>query len=246
MWKIDAVGGPLLAALAPIAIADEDRADLGRDRWRRAGFRLVMVPASLAESIEADLPHADAMRRVELGQPTRWMPLASSAVPPGTPLRTASGDRRAPDGRLELLVRAWAEPSLRDDRAFRVELAVGSLSPQPARPREVFAGLLRSVSIPEGLALVVLPAPPEEEWTEPAPIADSDAGEVGPEQAAPVAPGGLAPLPVPGANDSMPTQGPAPPEARSVGETLLITPPVLGPRPLPARREVLVLIPRWP
>lgn len=243
-------------AFAPHAIEAEATPDPERDRWRRAGFRLVAIPVALAETTEPSLPHADAVRRIDLGQPTRWSPLATKRLPEGTMMRVPGGPQRFTAGRLELLTRAWPEPTVRNEPSFRVELAVG-WSPATQHPprRRLLAGLTSSLSIPQGMALAVLPARPEEEWTEAITKEHTESDTTpgvgpGPADGEHAAHSGLAPLLPPGLTaltaEAGPEPGPEPHPFESVGEALLIAPAVMGDRPVPARREVFVLIPRWP
>lgn len=251
VWRIDAVGGPLRSAITPHTLDANAGSDAQSRRWRRAGFRVVEIPASLAESVEPGLPHADALRHLWLGQPTQWTRLAMAAVHDVTAIDTSTGHRDPGSGRVELLTRSWIEPEANAGRVFRIEIAVG-WTPQHSEGRfrrEILDGLFLSRSIARGRALLLVPAPPDEDWTNPVtPPERTPDVEVGPMDSIEIhtPDPGIAPLPAPGASQQDHDTGPTPPSGRSIGEFLLMTPAVLGESPLPARREVFVLIPRWP
>lgn len=232
VWTVHASRAPVLSLFAPHALGGSRLGPGDRARWQASGFRLVEIPVSEAEALESALPHADAVRRLSLGQPTRWTRLAGT--PPGRPGET-------PGGPLELVTRAWPEPHLREGRVFRVELAL-------ADPSGTGAPLLLSHTLPEGLALAIVPAAPGEDWITPSFEAPAESPRAGPEPTQPAPDsGGVAPLPAPGAAPPPPPEDPAPlpPPPRTAGEAMLITPAQPAPHPRPARREVIVLIPRW-
>jgi hypothetical protein len=232
VWSVHASRAPVLGLFAPHALAESRLGPGERARWRASGFRLVEIPVPDAEALESVLPHADAVRRLALGQPTRWTRLA------GTPPARA-GD--TPTDPLELVTRAWPEPHLREGRVFRVELAL-------VDPSGADAPLLLSHTLPEGLALAIVPAAPDEDWIAPAPEPAGDGIGTGPDPGdTPPETGGIAPLPAPGAATPTPPEQPAPlpPPPRTAGEAMLITPARPAPHPRPPRREVIVLIPRW-
>lgn len=245
VWRVVAVGGPTLQSLADYAEQVAQNSEL--ERWSESGLRLIEIPIELVVTLEAGLPHVDAVRRHWLGQPTRWSRLASAPSP------APPSDLLSPGpGRVELLTRCWAEPGLRSGQGFRVELAV-AWSPASARSasgREQIPDLYLSRHIPVGRALAIVPAAPGEDWSplEPAPPGEGEPGpdierEHDPEDEGVAALPAPAPAPGPDRDDPA---GPILPSPPSVGERMLMTPAVLGDRPVPARRDVFVLVPRWP
>jgi len=250
IWVVDATGAPLMRALAPHALADSRLPAETAARWRESGFRLVDLPADEADRIERALPHADAVRRLALGQPTAWARLASAPVSRSAAVVSAAGLRAERSGRYELLTRAWPEPEVRGDRAFRVEVTL-AWRPDTGGDPEVVDRLLVSLTVPAGRALAIVPAGPDEPWitAEPAGPRPGDPGTPGPAGPDTEAPKseGVAPLPPPRTETPTPVAtGPVDAPARTLGEAMLISPPELGALPRPARREVFVLVPRWP
>ncbi len=253
-WRIaatGAAGGALHRALA----SDAAREPPDAERWSRAGIRLRMIPRSEVDPLEATLPHVDAVKHAALGQPTTWTPLASAPLAPGRRIDTPGGERTFPrGGRLELLVRGWDAPEIRGGASIHVELALAWSPPGPGRP-EVVDRLISSVSIGPDEALVIAATTPADDPpppTIPPPRADGPP-ETGPrpdEAAAPPGDAGIAPLPAPTAptaptdrDKPEPIPGPRPPPPDTIGDLLLVTPAVLGDHPVPARLNVIVLIP---
>lgn len=162
LWTIDATLGPFLIDLGAEALYGEGPPAADRAAWREAGLRLIEVPADRIDEFEAIAPHAEAVRRVWLGQPTRWTPIASRDA--------TEVERRSIPGSagstLQLLARSWIEPDVRRGPVFRVELALartfrdGRGTPRP----ELMSGMLMSHTLEPGRALLLVPANPTEVW----------------------------------------------------------------------------------
>ena len=259
-WTIDPLGAPLGRALAAYAVGLErvgEGEPLPPDAiraWRDQGFRLVEIPTALVEELEATLPHVDAVRRVWIGQPTRWTDLATRALPSDG---GALGGRPVPV-RATLAVRSWIEPGVRR-RPVRVELALTGVPLDGSDARAiVLRDLLVAHRLEPGSALVIVPASPDEIW-----ITGQGAGVPGGsdarEPAGPAAPGetdagdglpiGVAPLAPPGAEPSSASGdgagpiGPRPELPRSLGESMLMAPGAVRSAPPRASREALVIVP---
>jgi len=164
LWTIDATLGPFLIDLGAESLYGEGPPAADRAAWREAGLRLIEVPADRIDEFEAIAPHAEAVRRVWLGQPTRWTPIASRDA--------TEAERRSIPGSagstLQLLARSWIEPDVRRGPVFRVELALartfrdGRGVPRP----ELLDGMLMSHTLEPGRALLLVPANPSEIWAE--------------------------------------------------------------------------------
>lgn len=275
LWTIDATLGPFLIDLGAESLYGEGPPAADRAAWREAGLRLIEVPADRIDEFEAIAPHAEAVRRVWLGQPTRWTPIASRDA--------TEVERRSIPGSagstLQLLARSWIEPDVRRGPVFRVELALartfrdGRGVPRP----ELLDGMLMSHTLEPGRALLLVPANPSEIWAErgpddepgreseqlPEPMPDpAEAGTVG--QADELEVAGLRPPPTdagrsrdPERTDGRvegpgngPIAGPVLPAyetGRTIGESLLLRPAQLtGAGPVPARRTAVAIVPNWP
>lgn len=161
-WSIDPLGAPLSSALTPYTIetAPEGIPIADVQAWRDQGFRLVEVPVPVIDQLETTLPHIDSIRRVWLGQPTRWSEVAARALADD---RGALGGQATPV-RAELSVRSWLEPGVRR-RPIRVELAfTGRPLDRSKSPPLLLGDLFLSHRLAPGVALAIVPAAPDELW----------------------------------------------------------------------------------
>ncbi len=255
-WTIDPLGAPVARALAAYEVGLASPAGGLRvadtQPWREQGFRLVEIPVELAAQLEATLPHVDAVRRVWLGQPTRWSDLATRALPSDG---GALGGRPVPV-RATLAVRSWIEPGVRR-RPIRLELALTGvpLDGTDSRPI-VLRDLLLTHRLESGVALAIVPAPPDEVWlpgdgalpdpTAPPETAGPDAPDETPART-PHGELGVATLDPPGSTPGAPAPepqaGPVLPLPTSLGESMLMDAGRIRSTPPRASREVLVIIP---
>lgn len=160
-WTIDPLGGPLARALATQIEAEGDTLpDASTAKWRARGFRVVEIPIELVASLEASLPHVDSVRRLWLGQPTAWTPLATRRLESD---RGLLGARPTPV-RASLVVRSWIEPGVRRP-PVRVELALSGVPLDGTGASAILMdGLLLERRLEPGRALIVVPVAPGEIW----------------------------------------------------------------------------------
>ena len=161
-WTVDPLGGPIGRALAEYA-SDGVSGGLdprARKRWREHGFRLVEVPVEAVGVLEDELPHVDAVQRLWLGQPTVWTGLATRRLESDGGVL---GGRPTPV-RAALVVRSWVEPGVRRG-PIRVELALSG-TPLDGRGSSplLMNELLLTHRLDPGMALAIVPAPPDESW----------------------------------------------------------------------------------
>ena len=174
IWTIDPLGAPLSGSIAPFESGSAfgeglDPADTGV--WRDQGFRILEIPVELVGELESTLPHVDAVRRLWLGQPLKWAGLASRTIESDG---GALGGRPTPV-RVMLSVRSWIEPGIRR-RPIRAEFALTGIpldgtETDPILLRE----LLLSHRLEPGVALMIVPASPDEVWVSAADRDESDA-----------------------------------------------------------------------
>lgn len=256
-WTIDPLGAPLVGALAAYA---QDGGDLDPGAvlaWRDHGFRLVEIPVELVAELEESLPHIDTVHRVWLGQPTKWASLSTHLLASDG---GALGGRPVPV-RATLAVRSWIEPGIHRG-PIRLELALTGIPLDGTKSRPMLLrNLLLSHRLKPGVALAIVPAPPEDSWqVEPDPFVGVDGSNPEPAAGPPVqidneasqagedqADAGLAPaLPPTGGETSVEgpePAGPTPVLPSSLGESMLITPDGIASRPPRSSRQVIVIVP---
>lgn len=181
----------LVGALRPFLEGPGPVDEATADRWRRAGIRLVAMPA------EAVRPLRERMRGRELtsrwlGEPRVWTGVVEGPETAGGSYGDGQTGVRLEGGHFRLLCRGWitARPVLdsagggvsaaelrlelvpqhvqRGDPARRLGLiGVGEGSIGGALDDGlVFRGLWAGVSLPRGLALVLIPSEPGTPWEE--------------------------------------------------------------------------------
>lgn len=251
VWTFDPLGATLERTLAPFVVSNSLDAEIV-SVWRDHGFRLVEIPVGLVLGLEDSLRHVDTVRRVWLGQPTRWSDLTTSTLASDG---GALGGRSTPV-RATLSARSWIEPVVRRG-PIRLELALTGIPlDRTGTGPLLMRDLLISLRLEPGMALAIVPATPDEEWlvapppdgTEPQ-SETREAPEVGPEPPSPSgvtteAGAGVAVVPPPPGGATGPeTVGPLLELPVSLGESMLITPNGIASRPPRPSKRVVVIVP---
>lgn len=235
-WTITETGDALGAALHPHAQAGPALDAETAERWRRSGLRAVALPIEEVPKVFESVGVRGALDRRWLGEAVDWTTARN-----GRPLRGRGGVRvddglaHLGPGRLRLLVRDWAMPTL-DGSRLRIELAVQHVASEPV---EAFAPPVRREAIYEGVvlaglsvtlvldgsaAIVLVSETPETEWGGDASGASARAPE--------------------GADARAQAYGPRATPAPTVGEALLSD--IESARAGVRERTVLVLVARPP
>lgn len=266
-WVVEDTGRRAARALASLGATNVD------DGWRREGLRVVRLERARLGEFLVEAPPGVEWRRSWLGERSRW-----TAVIDGRALsedgRVIFGGRAiAPGaGTPRLLGRGWVEPVFPGDAGLRVELALQLRTDERATafsleaPRDLererdrgplFDGMTLSTLAARDEVLIVLPAPPGEDWAELAAEGSEAVGSVG--GGAPTGDdtgdGDASALSrldalleavdagAPGAAAFAGAEfGPRAAEVRTIGETMLLSEDSAG----RAMTAVVVLIPRLP
>jgi hypothetical protein len=251
-WPVDDATDSIARALAPYESADSPLDARTRDRLRRAGLRVTVVPAADLEAIQQTLRLAGRLDQQSAREFLEWSLIASG--PQWNALATFITDRGSlalPPGRFAIFTRAWVAPgefSQTDAPAkLRLDLMTRHLEEGSERPS--FEDLLKpqtrrtladagarvealdlSTELGPDQALILVPEYPDREWTDLARLPNYIESE--PEQR----------LEIEG-KPADPTAGPKVPPPPTLAHGLLSNATDRGE---PTRKLVLVLVARPP
>jgi hypothetical protein len=251
-WPVDDATDSIARALAPYESADSPLDARTRDRLRRAGLRVTVVPAADLEAIQQTLRLAGRLDQQSAREFLEWSLIASG--PQWNALATFITDRGSlalPSGRFAIFTRAWVAPgefSQTDAPAkLRLDLMTRHLEEGSERPS--FEDLLKpqtrrtladagarvealdlSTELGPDQALILVPEYPDREWTDLARLPNYIESE--PEQR----------LEIEG-KPADPTAGPKVPPPPTLAHGLLSNATDRGE---PTRKLVLVLVARPP
>ncbi|GJQ28842.1 MAG: hypothetical protein HBSAPP03_07260 [Phycisphaerae bacterium] len=208
-WVVDDAGPPGGQPLRTVLAGLEGRPapiDAGvLGVWRANGLRVVALMPEAVEGVRARMNVVGPVQRERLGDGSRWQDVARVAVPRGgMTVGLDNGPVTIRDGRVMLSLRAWGmpDPEGREDesghpRAVVVVEAVprhvsgwqgetGGVTlggpAIPSRETLVFDRLWMTAVVGEGMALLVIPESPGEEWgVEARRRADTVVPHIGPE-----------------------------------------------------------------
>lgn len=251
-WPVDDATDSIARALAPYESADSPLDARTRDRLRRAGLRVAVVPAADLEAIQQTLRLAGRLDQQSAREFLEWSLIASG--PQWNALATFITDRGSlalPPGRFAIFTRAWVAPgefSQTDAPAkLRLDLMTRHLEEGSERPS--FEDLLKpqtrrtladagarvealdlSTELGPDQALILVPEYPDREWTDLARLPNYIESE--PEQR----------LEIEG-KPADPTAGPKVPPPPTLAHGLLSNATDRGE---PTRKLVLVLVARPP
>lgn len=166
-------------------------------RLRDYGLRVIAVPIDQLPQATAALTPVGTIQTEWLGMLYRWAPLVTGPELDEQYTTVDTGPLELPQGRFRLLARTWVVPDLataEDEGRVAARLRV-ELLPQHKQSRRrrfdrlldaapptiedeglIFKRLHAVVDIPDGFALVIVPAPPAVDWSglkEPAPPTDT-------------------------------------------------------------------------
>ena len=222
-------------------------------RLRDYGLRVVAVPIDQLPQATASLTPIGTIQTEWLGMLYRWVPLVTGPQLEEQYTTVDTGPLELPRGRFRLLARSWVVPDLstapdqgrvnarlrvellpqhQQDRRRRLDHLLDTSPPTLDDDGLLFTRLHAVVDIPDGYALVIVPAPPAADWAdlkEPAPPADTlpadSAPTFGP-SAEPNAGGPTTPAqrperPAPDPTPAPFESGPTAPAFRTLGEQLL-------------------------
>lgn len=184
-WVVDNRDGRLARALSEREMGAA-LGSAGDEAWRSCGLRVIEVPVEELPGLHARLATGPE-QRMWLGQTVQWSPAYSAAeTGRSTGVRMPEGELLLEPGVLRLLVRAWVERGVSaggaggagaEWRRLRVDVLPqnrerfeGALTLDPVDPtKPLETGLvferLRSTWMSDGSrALLLAPAPPEEDW----------------------------------------------------------------------------------
>jgi hypothetical protein len=183
---------PVASSGATIGLSLREYADLptGLDeetlgRLRAYGLRVVAVPVEALPRATRDLTPVGTVQTETLGMLYRWAPLVTGPELEEQYTTVDTGPLELPPGRFRLLARAWLVPDLGEAQdtgrvaaRLRVELLPQHeeahrrrldqlLDPAPRTIEDdglLFRRLHAIAELPEGRALVIVPAPPDADW----------------------------------------------------------------------------------
>lgn len=167
------------------------------DRLRAYGLRVIAVPIASLPDATQDLVPVGTIQTEWHGMLYRWTPLVTGPDLDEQYTTVDTGPLELPPGRFRLLARAWLVPDIeasddtgRIDARLRIELLPQHeearrrhfdhlLDPAPRTVEDggtIFRRLHTIAELPPDRALVIVPAPPEADWTdlkEPTPVEDT-------------------------------------------------------------------------
>ncbi len=187
-WPVDDATDSIARALAPYESAESPLDARTRDRLRRAGLRVTVVPAADLDAIQQTLRLAGRLDQQSAREFLEWSLIASG--PQWNALATFITDRGSlalPPGRFAIFTRAWVAPGefsqsdapakLRLDLMTR-HLEEGSerpsledlLKPQQRRTLADAGARVEALDLSTELgpdqALILVPEYPDREWTD--------------------------------------------------------------------------------
>lgn len=234
-WMVLDTDDRVSRTLERLVASDSTSTGEQRRRWREVGLHAASVPIDDLREIFGDLGGVAAALSTWHGPVLQWSPIARTTIDPRT-IRAPALPPNAPFDRVELLTRAWAEPTL-DGARFRLEIVprfaapigpLGSLTRRRDRDELVFPALRRTWSLDDRTAVIICST---ESFPKPALPVQIDVD-------APDTPG------VPDDPDAPPA--PPPPDARLLAPPLDLGTALLATGGSTPRRTLLVLVPRVP
>ena len=167
------------------------------ERWKRWGFRLVLVPINEIDTVLKALRPVQPISNQWLGEFGQWRAIVRAGELRTDRVRVGEGSQQIVRGRPALVARSWIDPVLTDsgvDAGVRLDLGLQIVQPDKRSSRELFAverermieddgpvvdELMLSAVFAGDYALVIVGDAPETQWSDlPEPIsvfADQDA-----------------------------------------------------------------------
>lgn len=264
VWTADDTAFAVGRALRPYLDATPPVPEADVAAWRRAGLRVVSVPASDMAGLIATLRPVTPLQRQQFGQLMSWTSLVRG---PSLLAGVGGTDESLPAGRPRLIARSWIEPDLSRGEPIdvvRTELGIQVETGERRLPRLGTEPGVATISddgpVPESLltgfvgdgsrVLVIVGEDPAVDWSElpeptPAPASGlGSQGGPGPTGEAGVRPASeVSPTPEPSRAGGE-ALGPVPPRERTLGERMLSAPgqPPRDGRPGVGPRKVLVVV----
>jgi|GEM_PF-1459970 len=167
------------------------------ERWKRWGFRLVLVPTDEIDSVLNALRPVQPISNQWLGEFGQWRAIVRAGELRTDRVRVGEGSQQIVRGRPALVARSWIDPVLTDvgvDAGVRLDLGLQIVQPDKRSSRELFAverermieddgpivdELMLSAVFKGDYALVIVGDAPDAQWEQlPDPVsvfADQDA-----------------------------------------------------------------------